>query len=452
LGPFFFVFNILSTFLDIMKCMQLKTTFIIFSILISTSALSVTLTWEECLNFTHENNPTLEASKREWMAARQTENSLWGRYLPSLNATTAATRTGSSSNAGGGIVSNGVILGSTSNSINTTYQAGLNFTQNIFNGLEDKSRIDQAEWQTKNSFWKYVQSKAQISYSLKEAYANLKYAQELKELSQSILERRESNYQLVSARYENGRENKGSVLLAEAYLEQAKLDLIKATDSYKVYETALKSLMNKEHLDTIVLSGEVPIPAIDPRLENFNELATETPSYNQAYATEMISQESIEIARASFLPDLNLTSLVTRQGESYFPDRERWSVALTLTIPIFDGLRDVGTYKASVETKYANQSRKKSTLLDLIPRLRDALNQAKQSDIKFSIDTKFQKASESRAEIARKKYNNGLLTFEDWDIIENELITRQMNYLSSKRDRILRYASWENLLGKGSIL
>lgn len=433
--------------------MRLKTSLFILLSVLSTPGMGVTLTWEDCLKFTTESNPTLEASKRDWLAAQQTQNSTWARYLPSLNATTAATRTGSTGNAGGGIISNGVLLGSsTGSSISTTYQAGLNFSQNIFNGLEDKARIDQAEWATRNNLWKYIQAKAQISYSLKEAFANLKYAQELKELSENILERRESNYQLVSARYENGRENKGSVLLAEAYLEQAKLDLIKAQDSLKVYETALKALINKDHLDSIELSGDVPLVSIDPKLSNFDELAVDTPAYNQAFATEKISQESINIARASFLPDLNLTSLVTRQGQSYFPDRERWSVALTLTIPIFDGLRDVGTYKASVETKYASESRRKSTLLDLLPKLKDALNQAIQSDIKFSIDSKFEKAAGSRAEIARKKYNNGLLTFEDWDIIENELITRQMNFLQSRRDRILRYANWENLIGKGSIL
>jgi outer membrane protein len=153
------------------------------------------------------------------------------------------------------------------------------------------------------------------------------------------------------------------------------------------------------------------------------------------------------------MPDLNLTSLVSRQGQAYFPNRdsERWSIALILTIPIFDGLRDLGTYRSAVETKYASESRKKSTMLDLIPRLRDSLNLAKQSDIKYSIDTKFEQAASARAEIARKKYNNGLLSFEDWDIIESELITRQMNFLASKKDRIIKYASWENLLGKGSI-
>lgn len=421
---------------------------------ISFNVFSVTVTWDEALKFTAENNPSLEASRREWLAAKQTENALWARYLPTLNASTSATRTGSNGGGGGGIVTNGVVLnGSTGSSINTNYLAQLNFNQNIFNGLEDQARIDQAEWQTKNNFWKYISAKAQVSFSLKEAYANLVYAQELLDLTKSILERRESNYKLIQVRYENGRENKGSVLLAEAYMEQARLDVIKATDSFKVSQNALKSIMGKEHLEEVNVEGDIPLPVIETTRNDFDELALQTPAYNQAFTTEMQAQESIKIARATFLPDLNLSSIVNRQGPSFFPEqeRERWSVALTLTIPIFDGLRDLGTYRSSVETKYASESRKRSTVLDLIPKLRDALNLAKQSDIKYSIDTKFERAASTRAEIARKKYNNGLLTFEDWDIIESELITRQTTFLQSKRDRVLRYSSWENLLGKGAI-
>ena len=432
--------------------MYLKFMILLMSAIYSASSLSVTLTWEECLKFTAEGNPLIDASHKEWLAAKETENGTWARYLPSLNASTTATRTGSSNAGGGAIVSNGVVLNS-ANRINTNYQASLNFNQNIFNGFEDRARIDQAEWQTKNSFWKFVSTKASVSFSLKEAFVSLKYAQELEELSRSILERRESNYKLVSVRYDNGRENKGSVLLAEAYMEQAKLDLIKAKDGLKVAQETLKSLMNKEHLDEIRVAGDVPVPEVNADRTDFEILATETPAYNQAYTTEMSAVENINIAKASFLPELNFTGLVNRQDDSFFPDRERerWSVALSLTIPIFDGLRDIGTYRSSVQTRYASESRKRSTLLDLIPKLRDALNQSRQSEIKYSIDSKFEKAATSRAEIARKKYNNGLITFEDWDIIESELITRQMNFLQSKKDRVIRYANWENLLGKGSI-
>ncbi len=417
----------------------------------SFSLSAVTLTWDDCVRMASESNPDLTTARNEWLSVQQNETVAVGNFLPSLSAQTSITKTGSSGQGGGGaaIVSNGVVLnqGGTGSNIATNYVAALNLKQNLFNGLEDYSRYQQSKWKTETSFWAFEQVKSTVTYSLKDAFASLVFAQESLDLSRSIKGRRESNYKLVSVRYDNGRENKGSLLLAEAYFEQAQLDVIKAEDAFKVAQSKLLSLINKEHLEEIRVEGEVPLTTLDEK-KDIAELALETPSYKQSQAQEYSSGEDITIAKSNFLPSLDLTGNVLRQGESYFPERERWSVALTLTIPLFDGLKDYAATKGAVFTKYAAESRKRSNLMSLIPKLRDAQNQARQSDIKYRIDDKFQKASGTRAEIARAKYNNGLITFEDWDIIENELIQRQTSFLSSKRERILRYASWENLLGR----
>lgn len=417
-------------------------------------AKSVELTWEDCVKYVSESNPTLESAKKDWEALAQNEKVLMAAYLPKLSASTSVTRIGASgqSGSGGSFVSNGVVLGGGSASqIQTNYFAALNASQNIFAGFKDQAKVDQAEWRTKNLFWTYVAAKSTVSQTLKEAFANLILAQENMSLSQSITERRENNYKLVSVRYESGRENKGSVLLAEAYLEQSRLDVIKAKDSLLVAQSKLKSLMNKDYLDDVQVSGAIPLESLSTKNKDVSDLAFETPAYNQAFALEKASDLEIKVARSAFLPSLDLTGNVNRQGESYFPEKERWTVALTLTVPIFDGFKDVGGIKAATLNKYAAEGRKKTTLLDLIPKLRDAQTQAKQSDIKYSIDDKFQKAATSRAEIARAKYNNGLITFEDWDIIESDLIQRQTNFIQSKRDRVAKYASWETILGRSSI-
>ena len=54
-----------------------------------------------------------------------------------------------------------------------------------------------------------------------------------------------------------------------------------------------------------------------------------------------------------------------------------------------------------------------------------------------------------RSDIARSKYNNGISNFDDWDLIENELINRQKDLTLKVRDQIVALASWENAQGKG---
>ena len=423
--------------------------------LMSFSANAVTLTWEDCVRLATESNPDLITARNEWLSVQQNETAAISGFLPSLSAQTSVTQSGSTGSGGGAgaIVSNGVVLSqgsSNGSSINTNYTAGLNLRQNLFNGMEDYTRYQQSKFRTQSSYWALEQVKSTITYSLKDAFSALLYAQESLELARSIEGRRESNYKLVSVRYDNGRENKGSVLLAEAYSEQAKLDVIRATDSINVAKSKILTLLNRDHIEDVRLDGDVPLIGLEEN-KDIAQLAIETPSYKQSEANEQTSVSDIAIAKSNFLPSLDLAGNVLRQGQNYFPERERWTVALTLTIPIFDGFKDYAATKSAVFTKYAAESRKRSTLVTLIPRLRDAQNQARQSDIKYRIDEKFQKASGTRAEIARAKYNNGLITFEDWDIIENELIQRQTSFLQSKRDRILKYATWENLLGRRAI-
>jgi outer membrane protein TolC len=418
-------------------------------------AMAVTVSWNEAVKFSAQGNPGLEAAKNDWMAIERNEKVALAAFLPRLSAATSATRTGTTGQAGGAsiVTSGGLVLGTggSNSNINTNYLASLSLSQNLFNGLRDISRIRQAEWRTRNSFWTYVDAKSDLSLALKDAYSNLLFAQESLTLSRGIENRRQSNLKLVTVRYQNGRENKGSVLLAEAYYEQSKLDVIRARDALAAAQIKLKSLMNKEYLDDIEVDGEVPLSSIELGTTSFHDLVLQTPAYNQSQALEMASTQDISLARSNFLPTLDLSGNVTRTGEHYFPQRERWSVAMTLNIPIFDGFKDYHSVKAATLNRYAAEARRRNVLLDLLPRLKEAHNLARQSEIKYGIDQKFTKAAETRAEIARARYNNGLITFEDWDIIESELIQRQTTFLQSKRDRVLRYANWENLLGTGVI-
>jgi outer membrane protein len=70
---------------------------------------------------------------------------------------------------------------------------------------------------------------------------------------------------------------------------------------------------------------------------------------------------------------------------------------------------------------------------------------------KLKVDQAFLDAAFTRAEIARSKYNNGLMSFEDWDRLESDLIQRQKNFLQSQRDRVVAEAAWEQAQGKGVI-
>ena len=68
---------------------------------------------------------------------------------------------------------------------------------------------------------------------------------------------------------------------------------------------------------------------------------------------------------------------------------------------------------------------------------------------RLEVDRAFVEAALAREKIAKEKYNNGLLSFEDWDIIENDLISRQKALLLSEKNRVTAEAAWEKSRGVG---
>ena len=56
-----------------------------------------------------------------------------------------------------------------------------------------------------------------------------------------------------------------------------------------------------------------------------------------------------------------------------------------------------------------------------------------------------------RAEIGRSQYASGMLSFEDWDRIENDLISSEKSDLGGRRDAVVAEANWEKVQGKSRL-
>jgi outer membrane protein TolC len=56
------------------------------------------------------------------------------------------------------------------------------------------------------------------------------------------------------------------------------------------------------------------------------EFVQRTPEHRQAVAFEKSAAESVTLSRGSFLPSLALVGSIGRQGDTFFPETDFWSV------------------------------------------------------------------------------------------------------------------------------
>ena len=393
------------------------------------------LTWEESVRRAAAMNPDLRAARDSLRAADMDVRGAGSGFLPKLTGSAVKSDTSSTPVT---------TLGT------QDYSAALTASQNLFAGFRDQAGVAQARANRTVAEANLRAARARLSFDLKSAFAALRSADDALVLSTDILRRREQNLRLVELRYESGRENKGSLYLSQATLSQARFETLQAEQALRVAQAQFARVLGRDDPQTIRLAGEVPI-AVPPVQVDFAQAVQETPDQQRALAQVEAAKAGVDVAASTFWPSLDLSGTTSVQGNDLNLDDRRNSVSLSLTVPFFNGGKDYyGTRSASARESAAEAARE-----GLIRQLRAQLEQSHagyvQAVAKLSVDEAFLKAATARSEIARSKYSNGLMSFEDWDIIENDLINRQKAVLQSRRDRVTAEAAWEQALGNGAI-
>lgn len=334
------------------------------------------------------------------------------------------------------------------------YTATLNATENLFSGFADASKVDQAGFVKSGAEANLESIKAKISFDLKTTFMGLIYSQKYIKLTDDITKRREANVKLVQLRFESGRENIGSLNLSKAYLAQAKYDNLVASHSLEIFQSQLARVLGREDFNSLEVVGSVPVQA--PLFESnqkidYKNLVKDIPDYKKAFYNEQVAKSSIDLSNSAFYPSLNLTQSVGKTGRESYSPNSTWVVGAAVNFPLFAGGKDYYTYKSATEDYRASAMTRKNTEETSVTNLKQAYTSYIEAVMKLEVDQAFLLAASSRERIAKAQYNNGLISFIDWDTIENDLIVRQKTLLQTERERVIAEAAWEQAQGKGVI-
>lgn len=409
----------------------------------STSSGTNVLGWEDVVRLATEQNSEYQGARSTVEQNDALVRSAWGNFLPTVNANLETSRL---DNEPGSTINGAQSL--TGSRTNNT--ARLSFSQNLFNGFADKARVDQAKQNREAAQAALDVVKAALSATLKSTFQSLLVAQRNVELATDIIARRKRNYELVSIRFDGGRENKGSVLLSKANWDQAELEKLQALNSVEAQRLRLARAIGRDDLGSFTINGKVPVET-PPAQVDIQSLAMDAPELRQAMAQERSAQAGIRVAKENYLPSLDLSAAIGRTGADWFPEAEQRSVTLGLSFPLFNGGKDYhGAKAASAVATVATRARE-TALRNKIVSLRETYNAYVEAVQKEKIDQTFAEAARVRSEIGRSKYNTGLLSFEEWDIIENDLIAREKAALTSQNNRVSAEATWQQSQGRGVI-
>lgn len=404
---------------------------------LASAALSAEeLTWEAAVQEVATRNAELRAAQANLASSEELVRAARSGFFPQVSA--GVTYTDVEGNA------------ITTSSSTSGYNASVSATQNLFAGFLDSAKVEQAEANREAAAASHAIVRARISQDLKVAFAGLRYAQENVALTARIARRLEENLRLVELRFEGGRENKGSLLLTRANLAQARFEYLQAQQALLSAQTQLTRVLGRNEVRPLTVTATLPFTDPDAA-PDFEQLLPTVPDYRLLVAQEKAAAAGVRVARSGFYPSVNVSGNLARDGADWFPEDDRRTVTASVTIPLFSGGRDYYGTRSSVATLAASGASKDNIARQTRLRLRQTYNAYVEAAEKLKVDAAFVEAAETRAAIARSKYNNGLMTFEDWDRIETDLIQRYKIALAGRRDRVSAEAAWEQTQGRGAI-
>jgi outer membrane protein TolC len=393
------------------------------------------LSWQDCVKEAAKNHPDLIAAVEEVnqsVAAKKiTASALYPQIDASLNAQTARTATGNSP-------------GSTADS----YTYGVSGTQLIFDGTKTIQEVKAASETIKASQQNYKFTSTQVRLNLRTAFINLLTAQEMVNVTEEIVKIRKENYELITLRYESGLEHKGALLTAEANLAEAYFELAQAKRDIGLAQRQMTKAMGREKF--VPMSVKVDFTIVDsaknkPDLE---VLVKNHPSLQQLIAQKNSAEFSLKSAYANFSPTLTGSAGANKAGTKWAPRGDNWNLGLALSMPIFEGglrLAQVSQAQALLNQLKENERSTKDGLIVNLEQtwvsLRDAVE---------TIDVQYKNliATEVRSKIAEAEYSTGFITYDNWTIIEDNLVQAKISYLNARAGALQAEANWIQAKGE----
>ncbi|HWR01616.1 MAG TPA: TolC family protein [Chlorobaculum sp.] len=390
-----------------------------------------TLTWEQCLAEAAAHHPDLQSAAQSILQTEAQHDIVKGGLLPSVSASAGGDRSVSNVAAPFG-----------------SWSYGLNASQLLFDGAKTCNLVNAASENTKASRYSMAKVSSSTRLALRTAFVQLMTAQKQVVLAAEIAAKRRQNLRLIGLLYQSGTENIGSKSKANADLAQAEFEVAQAKRGLEMAQVVLNTELGRESFRPIMASGQFAASEVTATLPDFDRIVRDNPVYLNQIAQKESSRFSLEAARSAFMPSVSVSAGVGNSSFTQFPpDRTNWQVDVNVSVPIYQG----GTGKATVAKAKAvlNQLTydEKSIYFSLMRSLEQAWKNFLDASDNVSVQKKYLDAANERARIADAQYNSGLVSFNEWTIIEDNLVNAKKSYLNAQSNLLITEANWVQAKG-----
>jgi outer membrane protein TolC len=240
-------------------------------------------------------------------------------------------------------------------------------SQNIYDFGRTSTQVQIANLNYDSSRFDLHNVSEQIIQSVQQAYYGELQAKRNRDVNIDTVKQYEQHLEQAKGFFEVGTKPRFDVIQAEVNLSNAKLNLIKAENAFKIARVNLNNAMGVPDAPNYGIEDNLSFKSYEITLEDALAKAyANRPDLQSAIAKRKAAEVSVDSAKANYYPFLTGNAAYDWTGERIDQYDHSWSVGAVFTFPVFSGYLtkyQVAEARANLNVLKANEESLRQTVI-----------------------------------------------------------------------------------------
>lgn len=397
-----------------------------------------TLTLEECVAIGLQSNPAGEISVQNRLAAQEKIAEAKGGYYPTFKASSSYTYTTPADER----------MGVSPDSFDTR----LAVRQPLYDGGATVNLVAGARQNMAAQDYEVARTRQEIVLAVKSAFYEVMKRRDLLEVAKSSLGSAEKHLEQARALHTEGISPRADVIKVEVQVSSAGLEVIRAENAVLQARANLAAAMGLPAASDFAVTPAgtlTPLPVLPPLAESLAQAQAGRPELRGIMARIEAARTNVRQSESGFYPSLSLDAAIGQQESSYPPEDKKWSVGLTLGIPVFERLTTRSKKNQAVAALNALKAGELQTLRGVELEVQQAWLALKEALERLALTGKAREQAEEDLRVSEGRYQEGVGNILEVIDAQNALAQAKTNDVVANYDIANARARLDRATGVG---
>lgn len=397
-----------------------------------------TLNLQRCIEISLLRQPNIIAAKSTVDASRSRVGQSQANYYPQINLTSGYSRTSPVSFDSGVSGSSGLF---------DQYTSSVSLNQNIYDFGKTSSQVQIQKMNLDSSASDLENVSQQTIFNVKLAYYGVIQAKYNRIVAEDTVKSTGLHLEQAKGFYEVGIRPKFDVTKSEVDLSNARLNLIRAENAFRIAVATLNNAMGFPEAPDYEIDDNLYFEKYEMTFEDALDNAYhKRPDLASLVSKRQASEKSIELAKTGYYPALTGNAGYNWGGEK-FSQNDGWNAGVTLSFPLFSGYLtqyQVEEAQANLKILMANEESIKQSIYLEIQQAYLTLRAAEEAipTAKLGVDQ-----ARENLDIANGRYAAGVGNPIEVTDAEVSLVNARTSYIQALYADKVAQASLEKAMG-----